>query len=67
MTIKTATKLAIFGAFGLAITFAIEWIFQLLEVTSEFYSQWDFTLRLLNLLSRICLIIFFIILHKNQK
>jgi len=67
MTIKTATKLAIFGAFGLVITFAISWIFQLLEVTSEFYSQWDFTLSLLNLLSRICLVIFFIILHKNQK
>lgn len=67
MKLKTTTLLAIFGSAGLALTFALDWIFTIMGVTMEFYEPFLPVLYSINLLSRIFLMIFFIALYKNQK
>ncbi len=67
MKLKTATLLAIFGAAGMAIIFALDWIFRQIGVTVEFYQSVEPLLRIINLVGKFLIMIFFITLYKNQK
>ena len=67
MKLKTATLLAIFGAAGMAITFALDWIFRQVGVTVEFYQSVEPLLSIITLVSRFLIMIFFLTLYKNQK
>jgi hypothetical protein len=67
MKLKTATLLAIFGAAGMAITFALDWMFRKMGVTVEFYDSIEPLLISIQLIGRFLIMIFFIILYKNQK
>ncbi len=67
MKLKTSTLLAIIGAAGLALTFALDWIFRIVGVTLEFYESFEPVLSSINLISRIFIMLFFITLYKNQK
>lgn len=67
MKLKTATLLAIFGAAGMAITFALDWILRKMGVTVVFYETIEPLLSSINLIGRFLIMIFFITLYKNQK
>jgi hypothetical protein len=68
MKLKTATLLAIFGAAGLVITFALDWIFIKIDaIPLDFYKSVEPFLRIINLVSRFLIMIFFITLYRNQK
>jgi hypothetical protein len=68
MKLKTATFLAICGAAGMAITFAVDWILRKIGISSElYYESIEPLLSIINLISRFLIMIFFISLYKNQK
>lgn len=67
MKLKTATLLAIFGAAGMVVTFALDWIFRQIGVTVEFYQSVNPLLSVISLVGRFLIMIFFITLYKNQK
>jgi hypothetical protein len=70
MKLKTATLLAIFGAAFMTVTYGLELMAGYLaenDISVEFYLSLRPGLESINLVGRFLIMIFFIILYKNQK